>query len=535
MADEQVSLSYVIDTNDVKAAERAMKALKSGTDEAAASADRLEGAAKRASGSTANFGRSALEVGRITQDFAQGGFGGIINNLEGFARAVGGGPGLAGALTLLGVGFLLLKEPIKGFVASMSDGGREIPKSADAVERLSEALKDTREKLDKLKEGWDGSAASLAEYNRLTAEQIRLEREADAAKKARAITEGPTKEDKAAAPAERIRAEFLRDSTEWGAGEAKAVRDAVAEGARERIQLRMDEIDAALAEAVTVPEFVAKRGADGRWANVRNPLFLQRRDRDRRLKAERDRLAAQQGGVDADADSLIAGVAAGDEAAIRRAMSATPDAAIRGTLGRALGRPESLRRGKEEADRERDAAEVEAMDQKRRQDMENRSAKFEADKAAAEAKARAEDEARTARNIAHWQRFNQSDTARAEAGKREAEKERAERAERLRAGQEGRQRADLQRFAASRGVDIPSEQLGPVLDDMRRFMGSGAAPMEAALGAVRAFVQANQATLDRLQAMEREFQMLGGHALQQFARARQGQQMNPSLLNRGGG
>jgi hypothetical protein len=70
---------------------------------------------------------------------------------------------------------------------------------------------------------------------------------------------------------------------------------------------------------------------------------------------------------------------------------------------------------------------------------------------------------------------------------------------------------------------------------MRGFTAAGAAPMEAALGAVRAFVQANQATLDRLQAMEREFQMLGGYAQDQFRRARQNMPINGSLLGRGGG
>ena len=125
MADEQVTMSYSVDTADVKSAEKAVDGLRTATD--------------KAEKSTRNIGRSALETGRVVQDFAQGGIGGIVNNLEGLARALGGGPGLAGVLTLVGVGFLLLKKPMGDFLASMTDGGREIPKSTDAVKRLAGA------------------------------------------------------------------------------------------------------------------------------------------------------------------------------------------------------------------------------------------------------------------------------------------------------------------------------------------------------------------------------------------------------------
>lgn len=85
----------------------------------AAAQDQVAVSTGKATGKMAGLGQAGLQTGRVIQDFTQGGIGGVLNNIEGFAMAVGGGPGLAGALTGLGVAIYLVKPHIEEFVASL--------------------------------------------------------------------------------------------------------------------------------------------------------------------------------------------------------------------------------------------------------------------------------------------------------------------------------------------------------------------------------------------------------------------------------
>lgn len=104
------------------------------------SLEQLESKARRASSGMAGFGQSMLQTGRIVQDFTQGGIAGVLNNIEGFIQAIGGGPGLSGVLTVLGVGLFLLKDPIKDFIASLNPDA--ISPFTSEIEELQDRIKE---------------------------------------------------------------------------------------------------------------------------------------------------------------------------------------------------------------------------------------------------------------------------------------------------------------------------------------------------------------------------------------------------------
>src|SRR4051794_19063564 len=54
-------------------------------------------------GNSKRSAQGLLDLGRAVQDFQAAGLGGILNNIEGLARGLGMGAGLAGVLTIVGV------------------------------------------------------------------------------------------------------------------------------------------------------------------------------------------------------------------------------------------------------------------------------------------------------------------------------------------------------------------------------------------------------------------------------------------------
>lgn len=159
---------------------------------AAVTRDRLDdlGAAyKRAGSSAAGAGQAALQTGRVIQDFAQGGLGGILNNIEGLVTALGGGAGLAGALTLVGVAALLFKDRLAEAFNELRGDSNPIPKANDNLKAMKDRLDDVTKSLDGYKDRTKLSSDELKEFNRLTAEQVRLEKDMTAEKERRAAIE----------------------------------------------------------------------------------------------------------------------------------------------------------------------------------------------------------------------------------------------------------------------------------------------------------------------------------------------------------
>lgn len=156
--------------------------------------DDLAAGADKAEKSTHNLGRATLEGGRILQDFAQGGVGGILNNIEGLSLALGGGPGLAGVMTALGLAAYFAIPAIKATWAAISDGSNEIPEAATTLDRLSESLSGVNDRLKELKEkGWL-TDSELSEYNGKLAQRVELEEKITAEKEKQAVFDKSRKE-----------------------------------------------------------------------------------------------------------------------------------------------------------------------------------------------------------------------------------------------------------------------------------------------------------------------------------------------------
>lgn len=112
----------------------------------AASIGKVDAAATKATKGMAGFGQSAMQAGRFIQDFQAAGVMGIANNLEGLALALGGGPGLAGALTLFGVAYLAFKPQIAEFVKSFSNAVDPVKAFQGTIETLEAKIKEISEK-----------------------------------------------------------------------------------------------------------------------------------------------------------------------------------------------------------------------------------------------------------------------------------------------------------------------------------------------------------------------------------------------------
>jgi hypothetical protein len=99
---------------------RQMDQVAQQTGQATKRLEELSSAAPAAASKVANSGQAMLQGGRAIQDFFQGGIGGILNNIEGVTMALGGGAGLAGALTVVGVAASLAGPAISKFLASLT-------------------------------------------------------------------------------------------------------------------------------------------------------------------------------------------------------------------------------------------------------------------------------------------------------------------------------------------------------------------------------------------------------------------------------
>ncbi len=146
-------------------------------------------ATEKVSKQSGNMGYALLTSGRAIQDFAQGGIGGILNNIEGLTVALGLGAGLAGVLTAVGVAAFVAGPSIKGFFKGLMDGWNEIPEGVNAVEALTDHLKKNSEALDEMKKKQSLTNAELKEFNRMTGEQIGLTRALATAKREEAEEE----------------------------------------------------------------------------------------------------------------------------------------------------------------------------------------------------------------------------------------------------------------------------------------------------------------------------------------------------------
>lgn len=257
-------------------------------------------AADKASKSSANLGQSLLQGGRAIQDFAQGGLGGILNNIEGIAAALGLGAGVAGAATVAGVAFAVAGPPILNFLKSLGASEKDIKPIAERINGVAEALKGLAEKT-KL------SNAETAEYIRLAQESGKLDKEAAA-----------NKERLAAMAAQPQGAAKDRTLGEKVTGVVAGKQGSIVAAAAGRLS--------------GLDDFTARNGA--RLASLQKAEFLTGPQ-----QAELEFLQGQQaelaGKGNAEAQDLLTRAMSGDTEAAKRLVAVLPNSPIRDDLVRA--------------------------------------------------------------------------------------------------------------------------------------------------------------------------------------------------------
>lgn len=462
----------------------------------ATASDRASEAVGKTNSRLGDMSRGALQTSQAIQDVTQGGLASGLNNLDGIvgslAKSIGlsatAATALSGGLLALGTAALVFGPAIWEWVQAMGKGAEEIPETKSALDKLNEALETAKGRLDAMKEGWRGSKEEVQEYKKAQAEVVALEakaKEASANQKAidaqKAKEEAPDEYEKAASSEaskaveafggiDKFRQSLENAQSDWFVGDYQ------------------QKLDAALKE--------------GREEDAKVLAGLLEEARQKRK---------------ADADALAGRFLRGDAKA-----GAEIDAIFPGRGFDVAGGMAEKTRKEVEALEKQVAAKEDGEEATRIQRAKAAAAKAEADEEKAFQQKKLKDEAEFAKEqrdkAAGW---NAEDKAAADV-KAKAEKEAAE-------AQTAQQQSQLQQFAASQGVDISDEQIGPVLDSMKKFMAAGANPMEAAAGAMQAFLQANQATMNRLQALEAQ---MGGFAQQAYGQMRQMQQIQPTLLPR---
>ncbi len=170
----------LVQQGDIKGATAQLEALKEKTEEVGSS--------------SAQSGQKFLQMGRVIQDFTQGGIPGILNNIEGLTQSLGGGAGLAGIMTIVGVAAFIATPLIKKLWETVSEGGEQLKPLKERLEANTKALEEYGNQLKHTQEQVDAYNKSLAEKERLQAEEGRRALEAaglkqvtipDAAAKAR--------------------------------------------------------------------------------------------------------------------------------------------------------------------------------------------------------------------------------------------------------------------------------------------------------------------------------------------------------------
>jgi len=356
--------------------------------------EELAGAADKAEGSTRNFGRSVLEGGRFLQDFAQGGIGGVLNNIEGLATALGGGPGLAGLMTAVGLAAYFAIPPLKAAFSAMVDGSNDVPKAADRLGGLSEALKTLQDRLKELREkGWL-TDSELAEYNDATARRVELEKEVTAEKekqatfdKARKAADAEGLDKDAAAVAQKV----VNDSGGPDDAVRRAGRTLLEQSRRSgrvgELEARQRELDLYRRrdERAGRDQIIAK-GKDGAVYQLSRDEYY-----DKLQEQVQEQIDAEAAKLHKEAGDVVASALKGDDVAASRMLSLDPGnvkgwiGATRGGLAHAKDKKLvdqlNAQGTKVEAEwREQvanqDAAEVEAADDLRRRNMEDQEAEY---------------------------------------------------------------------------------------------------------------------------------------------------------------
>jgi len=129
---------------------------------------------KKVTKSTRNTGLAVLEASRAFEDL-QFGFTGVLNNIPGIIRSLGGTAGLTGVVSILavsifalskrmgslGTGLSKLQKKIEAEADAMRESSRQARKAAEEKERLEKSVKDFSDAIDEEIKALDDETAAL--------------------------------------------------------------------------------------------------------------------------------------------------------------------------------------------------------------------------------------------------------------------------------------------------------------------------------------------------------------------------------------
>ena len=212
VSDEIIKL--ILETKGVEGLKILATAAQEAADKMEIAGHASEGMETKTVKSSANSGRSVLELGRILQDFSQGGVAGVINNVEGLVTSLGGTAGLAGALTAVGVALFVLQPYIKTFLDSIGEAKTKIPETTGNIEAMTAAYAKNKKELEELKEKQRLTADELSRFNDLTKEQVKLQQQQENARAAASVTADDTDQNRRRGSA------FRKAVGQFGGGQA---------------------------------------------------------------------------------------------------------------------------------------------------------------------------------------------------------------------------------------------------------------------------------------------------------------------------
>lgn len=226
-----------------------------------------------------------LNAGRAIQDFAQGGIGGILNNIEGL---VGGSGALAGVLTAVGVAAYFAWPKVKEWADGMGALGETFKPTAERLEGLTEAIKKNKEEMGKLKDQGELTYMELLKYKELVGKTAELEEQAANAREARAVKPGSSKK-------ERERASAVRETIAEDFGSSELLIERIMESEAGK-QLGLERVEYYVANALKgldvqslqnlSPEFKSKY-------TPRSPEVIAKNKENERLNKEADEFGKQ--------------------------------------------------------------------------------------------------------------------------------------------------------------------------------------------------------------------------------------------------
>jgi hypothetical protein len=286
--------------NELKGLEAAARAEAGAMDQSAAASRRAGTAAHQVGTDLRTARQGALDLARGVQDFAQGGFGGIINNLEGLGRGI---PALLKApmqlltnlptvLTLVGVALYEFGPKVYNAFRHFAFGSNAIPEAADALGKIDGRLKEVTKQLDAYREAQTLTNKELADYNRLSAEQLVLENAKEKAAEDKAARKKMLEANPAQEDEEKDRAKLFEE-TMGDPGQRKALVESVRNALP---QLQRQKLSGELMAAI--------KERDDRAPNATRETLI---DLNRKIEEARSKLDAENTSLREQAEALVTG------------------------------------------------------------------------------------------------------------------------------------------------------------------------------------------------------------------------------------